>query len=93
MARTPAPWRIPTPSMGFSSIIGPNDELIFGLAAGGAEEKQPDEVCEANAALIQAAPELLEAVRLLLLHHAETRDDIRRDDRAFARKAYEKATS
>ncbi len=59
--RTPGPWTIPTPSMGFSAIHGPNGELIFGLAAGSAEEKRPDDVCDANARLIAAAPELYEA--------------------------------
>jgi hypothetical protein len=60
---TPGPWTIDRPTMGFSQITGPNGELIFGLAAGSASEKQPDEVCDANARLIKAAPDLLEAAR------------------------------
>ena len=53
---TPGPWTIPRPSMGFSQITGPNGELIFGLAAGSIDEKQPDDICKANANLIAAAP-------------------------------------
>jgi hypothetical protein len=56
MAHTPGPWRIPTPRMGFSHIEGPKGELIFGLAAGSIDEKQDDDVCEANVALIVLAP-------------------------------------
>ncbi len=59
---TPGPWTIPTPSMGFSAIHGPNGELIFGLAAGSADEKRPDDVCEANARLIAASPDLYAAL-------------------------------
>ncbi|MBZ5673735.1 MAG: hypothetical protein LAP61_05755 [Acidobacteriia bacterium] len=67
---TPTPWLIEPPSMGFSQITGANGELVFGLAAGGPSEKQPDAVCEANAALIVRAvnshAELLEALENLV---------------------------
>ena len=59
---TPGKWTVAPPWSGFSEIRGPNGELIFGLAAGGEKERQPDEVCEANAALIGAAPDLYEAL-------------------------------
>lgn len=58
-AHTPGPWEISPPWSGFSKITGANGELIFGLAAGSAEEKRSDEECEANALLIAAAPDLL----------------------------------
>jgi hypothetical protein len=62
MARhTPNPWKISAPWSGFSKISGPNGELIFGLAAGSTDEKRSDEECEANARLIEAAPDLLAA--------------------------------
>ncbi len=63
---TPAPWHIPAPWGGFTHIEGPQGELLFGLAAGSADEKQSDETCEANARLIAAAPELYAALRDLL---------------------------
>ena len=56
---TPAPWRIPSPVSGFSAIYGPAGELVFGLAAGSGDERQDDATCEANAALIARAPDLL----------------------------------
>ncbi len=56
---TPGPWEIPTPSFGFSAITTATGDLIFGLAAGAPDEKQSDDVCEANARLISAAPDLL----------------------------------
>jgi hypothetical protein len=62
MTHTPGPWKIPTPWNGFSEIRGGKGELVFGLAAGSVDEKQPDEVCEANARLIAAAPDLLSIV-------------------------------
>jgi hypothetical protein len=52
--------------MGFASIVTASGELIFGLAAGAKEEKQPDDVCDANASLIAAAPELFSALQALL---------------------------
>lgn len=63
MAHTPGPWTISPPWSGFSLIKGPNGELIFGLAAGASEEKRSDEECEANAALLAAAPDLLAALK------------------------------
>ena len=59
MKHTEGPWSVAQPYSGFSEIKGPNGELIFGIAAGSREEKQTDEVCEANARLIAAAPDLL----------------------------------
>lgn len=63
---TKGPWTFEPPWSGFSTIRGQNGELVFGIAAGGAEEKQPDNVCEANASLIAAAPDLLEALEAFL---------------------------
>ena len=60
---TEGPWTVAQPYAGFSAIRGGAGELIFGIAAGGIEEKQPDDVCEANARLIAAAPELYEALK------------------------------
>jgi hypothetical protein len=62
---TRGPWTVATPSAGFSAIYGPDGQLVFGLAAGGPEERQSDDVCTANAALIAAAPAMLEALRPL----------------------------
>lgn len=59
---SPGPWSIPIPSMGFSEINDADGNLVFGLAAGSGKEKQHDDVCEANARLIAAAPELLKAL-------------------------------
>ena len=63
---TPGPWRVTQPWAGFSSLTGANGGLIFGLAAGCDDEKQSDEVCEANARLIAAAPDLLCALEVVL---------------------------
>jgi len=60
---TPGPWVVSDPWMGFSQLIGRDGAFIFGLAAGAPSEKQPDDVCEANARLISAAPTMLEALR------------------------------
>jgi hypothetical protein len=64
---TPGPWSVAQPWNGFSEIRGGNGELVFGLAAGVPGEKQPDEICEANARLIAAAPEMFEALQNILL--------------------------
>jgi hypothetical protein len=53
---TPAPWHIPQAWAGFSEIRGGDGKLVFGIAAGHADERQPSEVYEANAALIAAGP-------------------------------------
>lgn len=62
---TAGPWTIAPPWSGFSQITGPEGQLIFGLAAGSKDEKRSDEECAANAALIAAAPEMLEALKSL----------------------------
>lgn len=54
-ARTPTPIRIEQPWAGFSCIRGPNDEMIFGLAAGVDDEALPSGVCEEWAAFIVKA--------------------------------------
>ena len=59
---TPGPWAVETPWSGFSSIRDADGNLVFGIAAGGEDEKQPDDVCAANARLIAASPRLLEAL-------------------------------
>ncbi|MCB7127913.1 MAG: hypothetical protein J3T61_00040 [Candidatus Brocadiales bacterium] len=60
---SPGPWTFEQPYAGFSSIKDVNGALVFGIANGADHEKQPEDVCEANAALIAAAPALLEALR------------------------------
>lgn len=57
---TPGPWHYEQPHGGFTALHDSSNKLIFGIAAGGAEEKQPDDVCEANMRLIAAAPETAE---------------------------------
>lgn len=52
---TPRPWTFARPHMGFSEIRGPHGELVFGIAAGSENEKQPDHVCDDNAGIIIAA--------------------------------------
>jgi hypothetical protein len=59
---TAGPWGVTAPWNGFSSIRGGDGALVFGLAAGGADEARPADECEANARLIAAAPDLLEAL-------------------------------
>jgi len=46
---TKEPWTIAQPWAGFSEMRGAGGELIFGLAAGAEHERQPEDVCEANA--------------------------------------------
>lgn len=65
MAHTPSPWHIAVPQMGFSSITGPEGQLIFGLAAGGSDEKRPDDECDANARLIAVSPDMFGILKLL----------------------------
>jgi len=60
---TPGPWAVAEPWSGFSEIRGADGQLVFGLAAGAEGEKRPDEVCDANARLIAAAPEMYEALK------------------------------
>jgi hypothetical protein len=55
MTHTPTPWAISPPWSGFSKISGPNGELIFGLAAGGVDEKRSDDECDDNAAFLLRA--------------------------------------
>lgn len=54
-AFTRGPWRIAVPYLGFSAIHGADGALVFGLAAGSEKERQPEDVCDANARLIAAA--------------------------------------
>jgi hypothetical protein len=63
---TPGPWSVEIPYAGFSAIRGAKGELVFGIAVGGAESRQPPEVCEANARLIAAAPALYAALERAL---------------------------
>lgn len=60
---TPGPWHHEQPWASFSALRGPRHELIFGLAAGTDDEKQPDDVCEANARLIASAPVLFQVAK------------------------------
>jgi hypothetical protein len=68
---TPGPWRVAPPWSGFSEIRGADDVLVFGLAAGGDRERQPDDVCAANARLIAAAPDLLAALQAWMTHRSQ----------------------
>jgi hypothetical protein len=69
-AFTPGPWTFNDPWAGFSSITDADGKLIFGIARGDPDETQPVPVCEANARLIAAAPELYEALNALLTYVA-----------------------
>lgn len=71
-SHTQGPWRFHPPFSGFSKITGPNGELIFGIAAGSADEKQPDDVCTANATLIASAPDGYELALKVAEHFADT---------------------
>lgn len=62
---TPGPWLFHQPWAGFSKITGPSGELIFGIAAGADHERQSSDVCDANARLIAAAPELYAALEAI----------------------------
>lgn len=66
MKHTPGPWLVEAPWSGCSAIRGPNNKLVFGLASGLPHEKQHDEICVANARLIAATPDLLDALENLL---------------------------
>lgn len=55
---TKGPWTGRQPFAGFSAIHGKDDVLVFGLAAGGTEEKRPDAECEANQDLIASYRDL-----------------------------------
>lgn len=91
MPHTLAPWTI---YQGFNVMGGPDGRRSVANAGGHADNRLPDNGLgenRANALLIAAAPELLEAVRLLLTHHSETANDIKKHDILFARNAYDKA--
>jgi len=59
---TPGPWALEPASMGFGGVYGPDGEIVFALAYARPDER-PEAECEANAHLIAAAPEMLEALR------------------------------
>ena len=59
---TPGPWRIGTPPPNGEQTIGALNGLMVAVATTGVEM----EVTEANARLIAAAPELLEALQSVL---------------------------
>jgi hypothetical protein len=63
---TPGPWTFHDPWAGFSKITGPDGALIFGIARGEGDEAQPVKTCDANAALIEAAPDLYGALERLV---------------------------
>lgn len=65
-AFTPGPWVAAQPWAGFSEVRGADGTLVFGLAAGTKEEKQPDAVCDANCRLVAAAPCLFAVAESLL---------------------------
>ena len=60
---SPAPWTVSKPWAGFASLRDGNGALVFGLAAGDADERQPADVCAANASLLAASPDMLEALK------------------------------
>ena len=59
---TPGPWKFEIAWAGFSAIRGRDGQLIFGVAAGSDDERRLEPEIEANAHLIAAAPDLLEAL-------------------------------
>ncbi|MXP42949.1 hypothetical protein [Allopontixanthobacter sediminis] len=60
---TKGPWVLDPPQFGFGAILErENGGLIFGIACGDEAERKPEAEIEANARLIAAAPELLEAL-------------------------------
>jgi len=61
----PGPWKVAQPWAGFSELRDRDGNLIFGLAAGSAEEKQPDDALEAAAHLIEASDTLYDALEKL----------------------------
>lgn len=63
---TPGPWSVYAPQFGFSAITEPDGKLIFGLAAGNAKERRGEAECAANARLIAAAPDMLEALERIV---------------------------
>jgi hypothetical protein len=63
---TEGPWTGAEPWSGFSSIHGANGELVFGIAAGHDEERQPPDACAANFRLILASPSLYAALEALV---------------------------
>lgn len=48
--------------MGFGGVYGPDGKIVFALAYARPDER-PEAECEANARLIAAAPEMLEALK------------------------------
>lgn len=68
---TPGPWSIDGPSMGFASLYNADGKFVFALAAPTAEDRIPKREVEANAALIAAAPELLEACIAMRDHYGQ----------------------
>lgn len=78
---TPGPWYVCEPFAGFSSIKqAETDALIFGIAAGDPDEKQSDDVCEANANLIAAAPDLYSDAEFLCARIRELEGEMTDDD-------------
>lgn len=63
---SPGPWVIAQPWCGFSEVRDAEGRLVFGLAAGTRDEKQPDDVCDANGRLIAGATDLHAVVVELL---------------------------
>lgn len=85
---TPAPWRChdKRPNCSGYSIVG-NDGQYIGFV-GDSDELSP---IDANANLIAAAPELLQALQLIVSYHDDGNRSLHREDLEMARKAIAKA--
>ena len=88
---TPGPWKFEILWAGFSAIRGRDGQLIFGVAAGDNSERRPKLEIEANARLIAAAPDLLEALRQMLAAFQCDMDSYADDPDAWQHEVWEAA--
>lgn len=61
-AHTPGPWLI-SEIAGIKSLYSKNRDFVFVLGKGGKRKRQKEDVLEANARLIAAAPEMFELLK------------------------------
>jgi hypothetical protein len=75
---TKGPWRFDGPAFGFGALVeAGNGAFIFGIAAGDAAERRSEDECTANAALLAASPDLLEALERALPYVDDAANDCR----------------